>query len=701
MDLSSNISGSAAIALLILGFGFIIFVHELGHFLVAKWVGVKVTQFAIGFGHALVCWRQGIGFRVGTTEPDYNQRLAQHLGAEVDPNSGMLRRDGRLLSPEQIERANAELGLGETEYRLNWMPLGGYVKMVGQEDMDPTATSDDPRAFNNKPIWARVCVVSAGVIMNAIFAVLFFQIAFLSGVEFPPAEVGSVQPGSPAAKTPAANNPDIIGMRPGDQIVAIDGKKPSDFTSVRIASALAEADDTVHFEVMRPALDGSEAQRLSFNIKPEPNERMEGLLYIGVAPPSSLKLISRVNADSQLATLFDGEKLKPGMKLTAVNGQPVEAFWQFEQRVDEAAGQPVELTFSGEQGERVTVTRKPITQYQTAQLPAPEDSQQTVNHLLGMAPAVKIEKLTDDSVVRGVIEPGDVIAELDGEPWPTLPMVMYLVSTYEGKTMNITVLRDGELKELTVEPAGNQLTGRRLGVMLNNDTHAIAQVLEDSPITALNLKPGTILHRIGDRPISNATDIRLALAAAEAGPVEFSYTLPVAGMEKEQQTVELTREQINSVASLDWGVDLPPFQTLRVMQKADGPIDAIVIGFDKTMLFMKQTYVTLHRLVIERTVGVKNLRGPVGIAVEGTRIAEQGVAYLLFFLGLISINLAVINFLPLPIVDGGLFILLMIEKLRGKPVPPQVQSAITVAGLILLGTIFLVVTFHDIGRIFS
>jgi regulator of sigma E protease len=100
-------------------------------------------------------------------------------------------------------------------------------------------------------------------------------------------------------------------------------------------------------------------------------------------------------------------------------------------------------------------------------------------------------------------------------------------------------------------------------------------------------------------------------------------------------------------------------------------------------------------------VQVRNLRGPLGIAVEGTAITKRGGAYLMFFLGLISINLAVINFLPLPIVDGGLFVLLMIEKLRGKPVSPQIQSAITVAGLLLLGTIFLMVTYHDIGRLIT
>src|SRR5690606_28383641 len=94
--------------MLVLGFGLVIIVHELGHFLVAKVVGIRVDQFAVGFGPAVFSWRKGIGLRSGTTTPEYERRLAEG----TDPSA-----------------------LGETEYRLNWLPLGGYVKMLGQEDV--------------------------------------------------------------------------------------------------------------------------------------------------------------------------------------------------------------------------------------------------------------------------------------------------------------------------------------------------------------------------------------------------------------------------------------------------------------------------------------------------------------------------------------------------------------------------------------
>src|SRR5687767_9377050 len=138
-----NLPYLLSILLLVFGFGFVIFWHELGHFLAAKWVGIKVEQFAVGFGHAIVAWRKGLGARIGTTTPEYMGRLKEHLRA-----GGMTITDDQELTPGQVARASQEMGLGETEYRLNWIPLGGYVKMLGQDDLNPNATSDDPRAYN-------------------------------------------------------------------------------------------------------------------------------------------------------------------------------------------------------------------------------------------------------------------------------------------------------------------------------------------------------------------------------------------------------------------------------------------------------------------------------------------------------------------------------------------------------------------------
>ena len=121
------------IILLIIGFSLIILIHEGGHFLAAKYVGIRVEQFALGFGQAIFSWRKGLGFRAGSSEKEYQQRQKE---------------------------ATAE-GIGETEYRWNWVPLGGYVKMMGQDDTKPGMVINDPRSYTSKTVGQRMLVISA------------------------------------------------------------------------------------------------------------------------------------------------------------------------------------------------------------------------------------------------------------------------------------------------------------------------------------------------------------------------------------------------------------------------------------------------------------------------------------------------------------------------------------------------------------
>ena len=290
-----------AVVALILGFGFLIFVHELGHFAVAKWVGIRCTQFAIGFGTAMGSWRRGIGFRAGGTEGEYIKRSVAAL--EKDGES-LERLSDHARNRRIMEKAD-ELGMGETEYRLNWLPLGGYVKMLGQEDMDPNAQSDDPRAFNRKPVWARAAVISAGVIMNLIFGLIFFIICFQIGVEFPAARVGGVVPGSPAATTYAAGHDGdagYLGLRTGDRITLVNGKPAQDMADIKIATALGKGGVPVDFTVQR---DG-EAEPLTYAITPVASP-LDGLLYVGIAPPSTLTLGETADGTLRAAGLRGAE----------------------------------------------------------------------------------------------------------------------------------------------------------------------------------------------------------------------------------------------------------------------------------------------------------------------------------------------------------------------------------------------------------
>jgi regulator of sigma E protease len=694
MELIPSMSGPWALLLLVCGFGFIIFVHELGHFMVAKWVGIKVSQFALGFGHSLLTYRKGIGFRVGTTEPAYRAKIREHLIAK---NPGTTPPQD---VPSPIEsQAAAELGLGETEYRLNYLPLGGYVKMVGQEDLDPTATSEDPRAYNNKPVWARMCVVSAGVIMNTIFAVVFFIIAFLNGVSFPPAQVGDVEPGSPASTTVALGHPEVVGLRSGDRVIEIDGKATSDFTNINLAVALAGRGDTVDIVVERPTDDGKPPQHYRFYLTPKTGPI--GLQYIGVTPPSSLQLVDVTGPDVPAAETFRKIGLKPGSTLIAVDDKPITEYWQYESRLSAAAGRPVKLTFTAKDKSQATVTVTPKTGVAFTDIAAPQGPPLKEPHLLGLVPPIKIKDVMKESPAKDILMPGDVVAAIDGADWPSLSDFTSAVKQSEGRPLPMTVVRNGKSVAVEVKARrtgsfyGKYMLSVELG--LATDSNLVARIEKDSPFAPLNWAPGTAILGVGDKQVANFTDLRIALQGS-TGEVPVTAKLPLNGGVVETKPVKLGDSAVASLKAIDWDAsELPGFQMLRVVQKVDTIGAALAMGYDKTILFMKQTYVTLLRL-LQRTVPVSEMRGPLGIADAGTKITQQGVPYLLFFMGLISINLAVINFLPMPIVDGGLFVLLVIEKLRGKPVSPQIASALNLAGLAMIGSIFLFVTYHDILR---
>src|SRR5207247_9319747 len=139
----------------------------------------------------------------------------------------------------------------------------------------------------------------------------------------------------------------------------------------------------------------------------------------------------------------------------------------------------------------------------------------------------------------------------------------------------------------------------------------------------------------------------------------------------------------------------------RVAKTAVGrldPLTAAAWGSTETRDFVLQFYLTIHRM-LQGSVSYKNMMGPVGIFNAGRQFAYKGNDWLIWFLAMISANLAVVNFLPIPIVDGGLFTFLIVEKIQGRPLSAKTQSIAQVVGLAIILSVFLLVTYQDIARL--
>ncbi len=719
--------------LVILGFGLLIFVHELGHFLAARWAGIRAEAFAVGMGPVLGAYRPGIGIRAKSTWSDYQRRLRDYLGDELAPNEEP--------SPEQRDRAETALGIGETEYSLRWLPIGGFVKMLGQEDANPNATSDDPRSYNRCPIGKRMVVVSAGVIMNLILAAILFIVAFLAGVQFEAPVIGDVDPDAPAGQAVALNADELgisaPGLQPGDRVLSIDGRRAETFADIQIASAMGRPDREIELKVEREGYDDP----LRFRMKPKRDLRAR-LLSVGLFPAFSATLDPRDRnnlIEPTLEALNLAEAgVEPGMTLTHVNGRRVRTFQQVTAEADASDGKPLQTVWQhhDRRGEPVGSPVEAMLEVQPV-LPAQryadagETGQNFESGLLGFVPLVRITMIPDGSPNRGILQPNDAVLRVGDLHAPRSRDFLRTIQGTEASEVELTVIREGEVATVTarIVRRGFFDGAGMLNVSVGAAHHvpyttapmeriALPRKSPEEPVETfvpaaaqLNLLPGTRLVGVNDHAIENWADFRRALremtqearTGERGAEVELEIEHPTPGRERESITMIISAEEVAGLhRSLPgWSVNLSPaiFEPLYATRTAGGnPFRAVWMGVEETHKILMLTYLTIDRL-FRRTVGVDQLRGPVGIVDIGVRIADRGIMYLIFLLAMISVNLAVINFLPLPIVDGGLFLFLVYEKFTGRPPSIGFQNAVTILGLALIGTLFIVVTYHDIARL--
>ncbi len=652
------------IALLVLGFGFVIFWHELGHFLAAKWADVRVEQFAVGFGHALLSWRKGLGFTPGSSAA----RLERLAAEGVD-----------------ISR------YGETEYRLNWIPLGGYVKMLGQDDLKPNAVAEDPRAYNKKSIGKRMVIVSAGVVMNVLLAGIGFMVLFLIGFNAPPTVVGGIAAGSPAQ---------AAGLEVGDRILSFDGRPQLDFTKITLYPALVSEGQTVPITVRR-----ADGQEQTLQITPRrPGRDSNEFLRIGIEPPRALKGLKvrdfqAIKGDWNTELLTAGAlAVAPGDTIVAVDGEGVgeDDYYKLDHAVQASGGQPVKITIRDAKGDQRIAQVEP-------HFARSFDGDDLA--IAGLIPRVRVETVLPNSPARGKILPGDVVESAKmGTDLLIAPTTSELMQALNkageaGQAVELTVLRQGE--SVTVEPIIPSLSvgkGRRgMGIGLGYDErHAVvAGVQPASAAASLQIPKNSRLVSINGQDVSTWFDVREAMAKIDFGQSMKIVAQTPRGSD-EQFTLTLPAESLAAIRDMRYTTHLMLGERIEV-RKTSNPLTAAAWGAIETRDFILQFYLTLQRM-FTGDISHKNLMGPLGIFDAGTKFAYKGTDWLIWFLAMISANLAVVNFLPIPIVDGGLFTFLLIEKIKGKPLSPRAQSIAQVIGMALILGVFLLVTYQDIAR---
>jgi regulator of sigma E protease len=697
--------------LLAFGFGFVIFWHELGHFLAAKWADVRVEQFAVGFGQALFSWRKGLGFRWGSTQKDYHARVLEQV-EKTQGNTLQFREALAEPTEAQLLAAAAELPISETEYRLNWIPLGGYVKMMGQDDLKPGVVANDPRSYTSKPVGKRMVIVSAGVIMNIILAAIGFTYIFTVGFEVPQPIVGGVLPGSPASETYRLVDNKMVPapLQVGDRIDELNGKWQSSFETIALNTDLSLPDSPIPLVVTRAATGQTETVYVTPR-KAKPDSQFP---QMGVEPYRTLKVFPDPdkNDPSEVKKLAEAEALglpedfllQPGDTIITADGKPVSDYRQLFEVQQAGQGSPLKLSVKDE-SEKIRQVELPS--HFAASFAGPSSMT-----FAGMEMLNRIDTLTKDSPAIGKLKPGDVVTGIaDAAPggnrvaYPTGTQLLdFIRAAGERQSMlRFTVSRDGHdvTAELTpsisIEP---HRKGVGIGLGMADGYPVVAGVAKNTPAADAGLVGGAKLTSVDGKPVKNWLDVAATMKTLKAN-TPFTVTAVVGGESKTYTFKGLPQEQIETIAQTQYTSDalalLMPDTYVRKV--APGHVwTAAAWGVGETRDAVLQVYLTV-RSMFKGSISVKEISGPVGILTAGYKVAERGTTRLVWFLAIISANLAVMNFLPIPIVDGGLFTFLIIEKIKGGPISPRVQTAAQIVGLALLLCVFVFATYQDLFRI--
>jgi regulator of sigma E protease len=766
--------------LVVLGVGLVIFVHELGHFLAAKWCDVHVTTFSIGFGPAL----PGCSFR-----------------------------------------------RGETLYKIALLPLGGYVNMVGE---GPEADEDEnyPRSFKNKTVGQRMLIISAGVIMNVLLGCVCFIIVYrFPGERRTPAIIGRVEPGAPSWKA---------GVHSDMRIVDVNGRKDPFWDNLTMAVATSPAGRAIPFIFETP--DHKEmAVDLTPRLEPTDDKPVIGVLpgfrlqlypshesddvhpsYRLQSPAAFARVVDLRPGDRVLAA----SDAKGGSDLTDLPADSQKALVDLGQRMEALAGKPLTLKVrhKGDGGEE-TMTVPPggfafddqvigttdpaaadpfeVTPLGPDAFPDPraratdstEDKprnyfeyQSRLKQLTGRTIIVRVHRKTEHGksaedvsllvppayhsslglrmtfgkvsairsgspAERAGVQEGDQLtkvvlitpagtkefktADVDPERLPAL-LAAEAAKSQGTKRVILTVVRldkrneEKQLPEVEWEDGWNYLeepgmprsplSVPQLGLAyLVSST--VSAVEPGSPAAAAGASKGDTVTAIrfrkmpkkGEAPEWGDWDDLKDKARYDPGDAceQWAYidsafqfsddhevqlkiqeadgkVLYLPGRSAEEPTTGITAVADSSWAIADRGLI---FQQDMWLQRADNTLTALVYGVQRTGEWIQQIYLNL-RAVATRRVSTKSIGGPFQIVATAFVAAEDPFT-LLLFLGIISVNLAVVNFLPIPVLDGGHMVFLIYEKLRGRRPSEKVQAAATIAGIVFLVALMLFVFYQD------
>ncbi len=611
-------------ALMILVFGLLVVFHEFGHFIVARWMGVKVLAFSIGFGPTLVAWRRG-----------------------------------------------------DTEYAIRWLPLGGFVRMLGDDPMAPIdeEVARDPMAFQNKPVWRRSLIIAAGPLFNFVLPLLvLFGSALVYENELVSTRVGTVVPGGPAAE---------IGLQAGDRIQSFGGVPVESFDDlVREVSKHAGQPTPVVFERAGKVETRTVTPREVVNAAAAEVGLVERVGRILLYPGEMVPTVA-VEQDSLAYRIG----IRSGDRIRSVNGEPVQSWSELERRIANAGpGRDLAIGYTplALQG------AVPRSQWRESFRSAHKGAEKTANFAtlpepfsapkLGLRPGYRlvgpiVQGSQEDTHVG--LQPGDELLQLDGA--------------------DIGSLEDAiERQKRPLE-----------AVLVSPDYKGWSPDQRQSHLQAAAV-PHTLLVRHQVREVERTRLLALVLGTTKPVSVTEKWLVgqPSARMWVERGWWDRPAQwqlkvQLDKNDRPDLALDLASLVDRNTPEMVSNPRPvrhAMQVAGEEFLRGATVILVTVREL-FRGNVPVKEVGGVVRMAQMTSEAADHGAEAVLRLIAWLSINLGILNLLPIPLVDGGHLLFLAIEGVRRRPASLRTRQLAAYAGLTFLGILFLVVMKNDLQRV--
>ena len=530
--------------LAIIPLGFLIFIHELGHFYAAKRCGIKVNTFSVGFGPKVI----------------------------------------------GVQR-------GETEYRLSWLPFGGYVQMEGE---NPNEQTGAPGEFASASVSKRAIVVAAGPLVNLLFGVLVYWLVFATGLTTDAARLIGGLTGLPLGEKEIVQIGWVDddgagaagGIMPGDILVSINGDPIRHWSTFQNLVAFTSANKRLEIVVDRDGVHET------LFVTPDAVPTVRGDLGEIRVSSGNTTIVSHVEEESLAAEAG----LQVGDLIESVNGERLHNVPYFGYGVWHPSANWIH--------ERHKALHKAINENQAA---------------------LKIG-----------IRRGDEVSTFQ------LPVEWQVVaSVQEGSIADNAGIQNGDVL-VTLN-----------GAAVDKTTLYAELLAANQPIEIGFMREGTLNHVT----LSSSSE-----ADSEESLFGLKWWTALSGMQLAPKTPPL-----------------PEYSLFTAFGK----------GVEATWLTFTAVGRTLKQL-IGGEVSPKHLAGPIGIGSATHKMfSHLGLSSVAFFIGFISINLCIVNLLPIPIADGGQLLFFAVEKIRGKPMPRKAQEIVQQVSIILLIALFLYITWFD------